>query len=80
MVKNLNQIKVISFLEKSQLPLKNIFICIKYPYPFKDCEFKISLLEGKSGPKLEEEKEKLNINIIPKPKHNLKIYDKNRKS
>ena len=64
------------YLEKSQFSLNKNFICIECPYPYKDCEFKISLLEGKLGPKLEEEKGKLNPSLIPKPKHNLKIFEK----
>ena len=64
------------YLEKSQLSLNKNFICVECPYPYKDCELKISLLEGKLGPKLEEEKEKLNPNIIQKLKHNLKTFEK----
>ena len=68
------------YLEKSQLSLKKNFICVECPYPFEYCEFKMSLLEGKFGFKLEEKEEKeekKNFNL--KQKQNLKIFEKNEK-
>ena len=63
------------YLEKSQLSLNKNFICVECQYPFENCEFNISLLEGKSGLKLEEEKEKEKPML--KPVLSLKIYENN---
>lgn len=65
------------YLEKSQLSLNKNFICVECQSPFENCEFNISLLEGKFGLKLEEEEYKEKEKPILNPERILKIFEKN---